>query len=188
MESRDLIFVLETHFCKSPSRKFQVSSRSRRLQVSRLWKLQRNGLLKFYILTIFCLLYLQVRNDENRSKKCQKFKNINSEVMTTLKKKFGKMYKFWSFDSRYQVSSLESQSRTFWWSLGLEVLTRSRRLRSWLHHCYICMFTGNTCSSVGLMCWCDGQEHGTCKIKQKEFANRKVQAVFIMMRLLCRIE
>jgi len=36
---------LETHFCESRSRTFQVSSRSRRFQVSRLWILQRNGLL-----------------------------------------------------------------------------------------------------------------------------------------------
>jgi len=38
---------LETHFCESRSRRFQVSPRSRRLQVSRLSILQRNGLLKF---------------------------------------------------------------------------------------------------------------------------------------------
>jgi len=40
---------LETYFCESQSRsrRFQVSSRSwsRRFQVSRLWILQRNGLL-----------------------------------------------------------------------------------------------------------------------------------------------
>jgi len=40
-------------------------------------------------------------------------------------KKIGKMHKFWSL-----------QSQDFWWSLGLEVFTRSRfrRLRSRLHH------------------------------------------------------
>jgi len=33
---------LETHFCESRSRRFHVSSRSWRLQVSRLWISQRN--------------------------------------------------------------------------------------------------------------------------------------------------
>jgi len=45
------------------------------------------------------------------------------------------MLKFWRLESRSRISSLESQD--FWWSLGLDVLTisRSRKLRSWLHHC-----------------------------------------------------
>jgi len=44
MESRlgiGLETRLETHFCESWSRRFQVSSRSRRFQVSRLGILQR---------------------------------------------------------------------------------------------------------------------------------------------------
>ena len=38
---------LLTHFCESRSRRFQVSFRSRRLQVFRLGLLQRNGSVKF---------------------------------------------------------------------------------------------------------------------------------------------
>jgi len=76
---------LETHFCESWSRssRFQVSSRSWWFQVSRLWLLQRNGLLTFYNSNDF-LLNLQVRNNQNTSQKCQKFeKNFKSEMMTT---------------------------------------------------------------------------------------------------------
>jgi len=44
------------------------------------------------------------------------------------------MHKFLSRESRSRISSLECWSRDFWWSPGLEVLTRSwsrsRRLRS----------------------------------------------------------
>jgi len=56
---------LETHFCES--RRFQVSSRSRRFQVSRLWLLQRNYY-NFYTSVIFCMLYLHV----NTTKPCRK--------------------------------------------------------------------------------------------------------------------
>ena len=43
---------LKTHFCKS---------RSRRFQVSRLWRLQRNGLLKFlYIMIFYCGLVVHI--------------------------------------------------------------------------------------------------------------------------------
>ena len=53
-------------------------------------------------------------------------------------KNFGKMHRFWSLESRSRTSSLESWSRSFWWSLCLEILSRSRswsrRLRSRLHH------------------------------------------------------
>jgi len=52
--------------------------------------------------------------------------------MTTFKKDFGKMHKYWSLESR-----------DFLWSLSLEVWTRSRsrRLLSWLHHwsSYFCI-------------------------------------------------
>jgi len=43
-------------------------------------------------------------------------------------KNFGKIQILWSLESR-----------NFWWSLGLEVLTRPWpwRLRSRLHHCYL---------------------------------------------------
>ena len=68
----DLETSLETHFSEFRSRRFQVSSRSRsrRFQVSRLWILQRNG----------CLLYLQVRNNQNISEKCQKLEKNKSEA------------------------------------------------------------------------------------------------------------
>jgi len=53
-------------------------------------------------------------------------------------KHFDKIYKFWSLESRSpsRTSNPESRSRSFWWSLGLEIFTRSqsRRLRSRLHH------------------------------------------------------
>jgi len=61
---------LEIHFCESRSRSFQVS---------RLWKLQRYGLLKFLLFNNFCLLYLQVRKNQNTLKKCQKFEKTWSQ-------------------------------------------------------------------------------------------------------------
>jgi len=65
---------LETHFCefRSGSWRFQVSSRSRRPQVSGFWILQRNGKVKCLQFDD-CLLYFQVRNNQNRSEKCQEF-------------------------------------------------------------------------------------------------------------------
>jgi len=85
-------------------------------------------------------LYLQVINNENRSKNCGKFE----------KNQLGKRWRYFLgkfrqnpliLKSRVSVSEffMKSRSRNFLWSLGLEVLTRSRSrtLRSRLHHCYL---------------------------------------------------
>jgi len=97
--TNDQWWSLETHFCESRSRRFQISSRSRRLQVSRFWILQRNGLVKFLQSNNFCLLHLQVRNNQNRSEKCQKFEN-NPLRSDDIFLKFSKNYKFWRLESR----------------------------------------------------------------------------------------
>ena len=106
---------LETHISESWSR---------RLQVSRLWMLQRNSLVKFLKFNNFCLLHLQVRNNQNISEKARNKKYSTQKWWRHSKENFGKMPKFWSLESR-----------SYWWSFGLEVLTRSRsrRLRSRLH-------------------------------------------------------
>jgi len=72
---------LETHFCES-------RSRSGRFQVSRLWILQRNGLLKFLSIKYFCLLYLQVRNNQNMSEKMPEFWKNSSQKHGRLQKRF----------------------------------------------------------------------------------------------------
>jgi len=82
-------------------------SRSWRLQVMRLWMLQRNSLVKFWKFNDFCLLHLQVRNNQNMSEKARNKKKFYSEVMTTFKTKF--------------------------WQNAQILKSRSRRLRSWLH-------------------------------------------------------
>jgi len=93
-----LVLGLETHFCESRPRfqRFQVTSQfwSRRLQVSRLWISQRNGIVKFLWFNDFCLFNLQVRNNQNKSEKCQKFeKKYKLEVMMTFLKNISKKCK-----------------------------------------------------------------------------------------------
>jgi len=106
---------LETHICESWSR---------RLQVSILWMLQRNSLIKFLKFSDFCLLHLQVRNNQTISEKAINKKNSTQKLWRHSKQSFGKMLKFWNLESRI-----------FWWSLGLQVSTRSPsgRLHSRLH-------------------------------------------------------
>jgi len=88
---------LETHFCEA---------RSRRLQVSRLWILQRNRLVKFLKFNAFLFVVFAGEKQPKHVGKCQKLKKFNSEAMTTFKSKFGKMLKFWRLESRSQISSL----------------------------------------------------------------------------------
>ena len=58
-------------------------------------------------------MYFQVRNNQNMSEKYQKFeKNSAQKCDDILLKNFGKMHKFWS---------LETWSRSFWWSVVLGV-------------------------------------------------------------------
>jgi len=61
------------------------------------------------------------------SQKCRKFEK--NQLRSDNDIFFGKIHKFWS---------LESRSQSFWRSVGVEVLTRSRtrRLQSWQHHWY----------------------------------------------------
>jgi len=97
------------------------SSRSQKFQVSRLWILQRNGWLKFLQLTIFSCLYLQITNNQNISEKCKKFdKKIKFRSDDDiLLKNYWKMH---NFEVSVWVSNFKSRSRSFWWSLGVEVL------------------------------------------------------------------
>jgi len=104
--------------------------------------LQRNGFINLYNSTVFCLLYLQVRNNQKHVGKMPEIrKKFKSEMMTTWRHFFKK---FWqnaqilksrdsvsNFKSRVSVSEFLMKSR-----YRLEILTRSRcrRLRSRLHH------------------------------------------------------
>ena len=104
--------VLETHFCESRSQGFQVSSRSRRLQASvaafclETLNISKKGLSKTSISFLLLYLYLQVRNNENSSEKCQKLEKFILQMMMTFLKNFGKIYKFWSLESRSRISIL----------------------------------------------------------------------------------
>ena len=94
---------LETHFCES---------RSRRLQVSRLWALQRNSVvLKF---RDFLFVMFAGKKQPNMLENTRNLKKSTQKWWRHSKQKFGKMLKFWSLESRFQISSLESLS--FWWS------------------------------------------------------------------------
>jgi len=102
---------LETHFCEVWSRGFQVSSQSRRLQVSRLWILQRNRLVKFLKFNTFLFVVFADKKQPKHVGKCQKFKKFNSEVMTTFKSKFWQNAQI--LTSRVSVSNFMSRSRSF---------------------------------------------------------------------------
>jgi len=90
---------LETHICESWSR---------RLQVSRLWMLQRNSLVKFLKFNDFCLLHLQVRNNQNMSEKARNKKNSTQKWSQDSKQNFGKMLK-----SRVSEFLMKSRSQSF---------------------------------------------------------------------------
>ena len=124
---------------RGPYLRVSVSKVSGLISVSKATGLEilniaKNGIVKFLQFNNFCLLYFQVRNNQNRSEKSRKFEK-NS------------IYKWWrcvfqKFRQNAQilmsrVSDSNYKSRDFWWSLGLKVLTRSRsrKLRSRLHHC-----------------------------------------------------
>jgi len=62
---------LETHFSETRSRRFQVLSQSRRLQVSRLWILQRNRLVKFLQFTFLFVVFAGKKQPKHVGK-CQK--------------------------------------------------------------------------------------------------------------------
>ena len=93
------------------------------LNIARTWLSKTSVIQK-----VFSLLCWQVRNNENRWEKCQKFeKSLTWEVVTTF------CWKFLAKSTNFEASSL-----------GPEVLTKflSRRLRSRLHRttvwCYQC--------------------------------------------------
>ena len=120
MDSRGLVsgpifasLGLGTHICES-------RSRSRRFQVSRLWILQRNSLLKFLPIQIFCLLYLQVRNNQNMSEKFQKLEKIQVRS-TGVRRHF----------SREESSIFCLSSPCCWW---YNANARSQNALPFLHH------------------------------------------------------
>ena len=88
---------LETHICESLSR---------RLQVSRLWTLQRNSLVKLLKFNDFCLLHLQVRNNQNMSEKSRNKKNSTQKWSQHSKQNFGK-------NARVSEFLMKSRSRSF---------------------------------------------------------------------------
>ena len=93
---------LETHFCESWSWRFQVSSQSRRLQISRLWILQFND---------FLFVVFAGKKQSKHVGKCQKLKKVNSEVMTTFKTKFWQNAQI--LKSRVSVSTFKSRVSEF---------------------------------------------------------------------------
>jgi len=75
------------------------------------------------------VVFAGIKQPKQVGKMSEIWKKFNLEIMTKIFfENFGKIYIFWS---------LESRPRDFWWSLGFKVLTRSRsrRLPFWLHHC-----------------------------------------------------
>jgi len=74
MESRNLVSVLRPIVASPGLKGFRSSSWSRRLHVSRLLILQRNSIEKFLQFTIYCLLYLHVRNNQNNSENARNLK------------------------------------------------------------------------------------------------------------------
>ena len=135
MESRDLVSVSKAAGLKT-------------LNIANKW------LNKTYFLTSFLFVVFASKKQPIFEKNTfEKNSTKNIQLQIHLKKiqlrsdddiffkNFGKIHKFCSLESWSRNSSLESRSRNFWWSpgLGLEVLTkfrsRSRRLRSRLHHC-----------------------------------------------------
>jgi len=91
--------LLETHFCVS---------RSRRFQVSRLWILQRNGLLKFLNSTIFVCCICRWETTKIRRKNDRNLKKIQVRSDDDIKKKLAKCtnYEVSSLCLEFQVSSL----------------------------------------------------------------------------------
>ena len=59
------------------------------------------------------MLYLQVRNNRNKSEKCEKFEVQFWSDDDSCLKIFGKNHKFWSVESRSRIQSLESRSWRF---------------------------------------------------------------------------
>jgi len=90
---------LETHICESWFR---------RLQVSRLWMLQKNSLVKFPKCNDFCLLHLLVRNNQNMSENARNKKNQLRSDDDIQNKIFGKMLK-----SRVSEFLIKSRYRSF---------------------------------------------------------------------------
>ena len=123
MESRDLVsvsrLVSTPIFCESWSRSFQVS---------RLWILQRNGLLKFLWFNEFLFVVLAGKKQPKHVGKMPAIWNkLKSEVMTTFSKIISAKC------TNFEVSVSNFKSRV----LVSEFLmnSRSQRLRSRLHHC-----------------------------------------------------
>ena len=129
MVGSDGVSRLGLHFCESRSwsRRFQVSSRSGRFQVSRLWILQRNFLLKFLSFNDFLfVVFAGKKQPKHVGKMPEIWKKLKSEVMTTLFNKISaKCTNFEvsvsNFKSRVLVSDFLIKSRS-----RLEFLTRSR--------------------------------------------------------------
>ena len=112
---------LKTHFCKSWSRKFQVSFQFRRQQVpvTRLlpWDFEYcNNLASqnFCSSMCFCLLHLHAKKTKAAIKKCHTFKTNSTSkrwwyFLKICRKKVCIIHKF-----------AKLVFRIFWWSLGLE--------------------------------------------------------------------
>jgi len=86
---------------------------------------------------LFSLLYMQVRNNQNRLENSQKFKkNSTWKWWRYFQENFrhnARIWKYW-----VSVTMFKSWPRNFWWSLGLKVLIShlSQRILPWPHNWY----------------------------------------------------
>jgi len=109
---------LETHFCESRSRRFQVSSRSRsrRFQGLETLNIANKWLLKFlYFNDFLFVVFAGKKPPKHVGKISEIWKKIEVRSDDDIfSKHFGKTHKFWSLESRSRTSNLESRSRSFW--------------------------------------------------------------------------
>ena len=126
-----MVSRLETHFCESPSQRFQVSSRSQRLQVSvtacclETVNVPNKWLSKTSIIQrFFCSLHLQARSNQNRWENARNPKKINLEMVTIFY--WDVSEKSSNYESRLSVSVSNFKSRV----LVSELLMKSR-CQSW---------------------------------------------------------
>ena len=109
---------LETHFCesRSRSRKFQVSSRSRSrdLNIAKMWFIKISAIQRFLF-----VVFAGKKQPKHVRIMPEIWKKFKSEVMTTF---------FWISQNAQILKSRVSVSEFL-------MKSRSRRLRSRLHHC-----------------------------------------------------
>jgi len=103
----------------APTRRFLVSSRSRRFRVSRLWILQRNGLLKFLQFKHFFVVFAGKKQPKHVEKMPETWKNSSQ--------KHGRLQKLFQI-----ASSIFCLSSPCCWRYNANA--RSQNALPFLHH------------------------------------------------------